>query len=384
MVRSHKRALPCCKKGRRLSCTETFLEQSPSTMRSWPCRKVCSTKCNDRTLRAQLWAASAAPTTASGSATRPSSTTTRRWPSPARSDPSEGSAGQPGNAYFRLGQYDKAIEHYNQALAISREIGDRQRGQPLGQPRQHLPQSRAVRQGHRAPQPGADHLPRDRDRQGEGSDFGNLGSAYDSLGQYDKAIEHHNQALAISREIGDRQGEGNKAPATPTTDRAVRQGHRAPQPGAGHLPRDRRPEKRGQLVGQPRQRLLQPRAARQGHRALQPGAGHLPRDRDRKGEAAGWATGNAYYSLGQYDKAIEHHNQALAIFARSETGEARATVGQPRQRLRSLGQYDKAIEHHNQALAISREIETGKARAATWATSATPTPPRAVRQGHRA
>jgi tetratricopeptide (TPR) repeat protein len=31
-----------------------------------------------------------------------------------------------------------------------------------------------------------------------------------SLGQYEKAIEHYNQALAISREIGDRQGEGNR------------------------------------------------------------------------------------------------------------------------------------------------------------------------------
>ena len=39
---------------------------------------------------------------------------------------------------------------------------------------------------------------------------GSLGNAYDSLGQYDKAIEHHNQALAISREIKNRQGEGNR------------------------------------------------------------------------------------------------------------------------------------------------------------------------------
>ena len=35
--------------------------------------------------------------------------------------------GSLGIAYSRLGQYDKAIEHYNQALAISREIGDRGR-----------------------------------------------------------------------------------------------------------------------------------------------------------------------------------------------------------------------------------------------------------------
>ena len=37
---------------------------------------------------------------------------------------------------------------------------------------------------------------------------GNPGSAYDSLGEYRKAIEYHEQSLQISREIGDRSGEG--------------------------------------------------------------------------------------------------------------------------------------------------------------------------------
>ena len=40
-----------------------------------------------------------------------------------------------------------------------------------------------------------------RNRQGEGTHLGSLGIAYYSLGEYDKAIEHHTQALAISREI---------------------------------------------------------------------------------------------------------------------------------------------------------------------------------------
>lgn len=47
------------------------------------------------------------------------------------------------------------------------------------------------------------------DRQGEGNDLGNLGNAYLSLSQYDKAIDFHTKALAISREIGDRQREGS-------------------------------------------------------------------------------------------------------------------------------------------------------------------------------
>jgi tetratricopeptide (TPR) repeat protein len=64
----------------------------------------------------------------------------------------------------------RAIEYCKQALAISREIGD---------------------------------------RRSEGNHLGNLGVAYRDLGQVERAIEHYQQALAISREIGDRRGEGN-------------------------------------------------------------------------------------------------------------------------------------------------------------------------------
>jgi tetratricopeptide (TPR) repeat protein len=35
-----------------------------------------------------------------------------------------------------------------------------------------------------------------------------MGNAYHSLGENQKAIELHEEALAIAREIGDRQGEG--------------------------------------------------------------------------------------------------------------------------------------------------------------------------------
>ena len=41
-------------------------------------------------------------------------------------------------------------------------------------------------------------------RFGEGSALGNIGNAYQSLGQYQQAIEFHQQSLNIAREIGDR------------------------------------------------------------------------------------------------------------------------------------------------------------------------------------
>ena len=46
------------------------------------------------------------------------------------------------------------------------------------------------------------------DRSGEGAAYGNLGSAYQSLGDYRKAIEYHEKRLKIAQEIGDRSGEG--------------------------------------------------------------------------------------------------------------------------------------------------------------------------------
>ena len=41
------------------------------------------------------------------------------------------------------------------------------------------------------------------DRQWSGASLGNLGLAYDSLGQFQTAIDYHQQALEIAREIGD-------------------------------------------------------------------------------------------------------------------------------------------------------------------------------------
>ena len=48
------------------------------------------------------------------------------------------------------------------------------------------------------------------DRRGEGIRLGNLGNAYRDLGRVEQAIKHYQQALAIFREIGDRRGEGNQ------------------------------------------------------------------------------------------------------------------------------------------------------------------------------
>ena len=47
------------------------------------------------------------------------------------------------------------------------------------------------------------------DRDGEGKAYGNLGAAYQALGDYQKAIEYLEKNLKIAKEIGDRAGEEN-------------------------------------------------------------------------------------------------------------------------------------------------------------------------------
>ena len=74
-----------------------------------------------------------------------------------------------GIAYILLGDYTKAIEYQQQSLVIAREI---------------------------------------KDRQSEGQALGILGGAYVFLENYAKAIEYIQQQLAIAREIKDRQSEG--------------------------------------------------------------------------------------------------------------------------------------------------------------------------------
>jgi len=120
-----------------------------------------------------------------------------------------------------------------------------------------------------------------KSRNGRATWLGNLGACYSGLGQTAKAIEYQEQALKIAREIGYRQGE------------------------AIHL-------------------------------------GNL---------------GNRYSDLGQTAKAIDYHEQALKIDREigDRQGEA-ADLGNLGSCYSNLGQTAKAIDYHEQALKIDREI----------------------------
>ena len=231
--------------------------------------------------------------------------------------------GNLGGAYLYLGDYAKAIDYSEQVLAIAREIKDRHsEGTALGNlglaylylgdyakaidyQQQSLAIAREI-----------------KDRNSEGRALGNLGIAYRNLGNYTKAIDYSEQLLAIAREIKSRQGEGKALGNLSIVYRNLGDYTKA--------------------INYSEQYLAIAREIK-----------------SRQGEGA--ALGNlglAYRNLGDYAKAIDYSEQLLAIAReiKSRQGEG-AALGNLGGAYLSLGDYTKAIDYSEQLLAIAREIK---------------------------
>jgi tetratricopeptide (TPR) repeat protein len=159
------------------------------------------------------------------------------------------------------------------------------------------------------------------------ANLGNLGRAYRSLGQTERAIKLCKQALAIARGVGDSEGEetwlGN----------------------LGNAYRD---------LGQTKRAIEYYKRAR----VVASEVG----DRWREGIWLG-NQGNIYRTLGQFDQAIELYEEALAIAReigdRSEERDRReegSRFGGLGIVYCAQGQTERAIKHYERALDIAREI----------------------------
>jgi tetratricopeptide (TPR) repeat protein len=208
------------------------------------------------------------------------------------------------------------------------------------------------------------------DRAGEGQAYGNLGNAYQSQGDFSKAIEYHGQSLAIAKEVGDRAGEGRahanlgcaydslgdyaKAIACHAQDLAIAKevGDRAGE-GRAHANLGCAYDSQGNY------------AKAIAYHAQDLAIAKEVGDQTGEGQAYG-NLGNAYRSQGDFSKAIAYHAQHLAIA--KEVGD-RAGQGQAYGNLgcayRSQGDFSKAIEYHTQCLAIAKEVgdRAGEGRA---------------------
>ncbi|MBD2128996.1 tetratricopeptide repeat protein [Microcoleus sp. ZQ-A2] len=192
-----------------------------------------------------------------------------------------------GDVYRNLEQYPKALEFYQQALVIAKETGDRKKQATI---------------------------------------LSDIADVYENLAEYPKALkfylEYYEQALAIAKEKGDRKEE-----ATILDD-------------MGYV---------YHILGQYAEALEFRQQALAIHRKL--GA--------RAGEAATLrAIGADYDILGQYQKALEYYQSALEIA--KEVG-ARWTEGRTLDGIGQVYYYHlkqpiKALEYYQQALKIRREV----------------------------
>ena len=237
-----------------------------------------------------------------------------------------------GNAYYSLGQFQKAIQYHKKSLKIDRELGNREgEGASLG----NLGNAYySLGEFHTAIDYYQQALEIARalgERSGEGASLGNLGNAYNSLGEFHTAIDYHQQALEIARALGERSGEGNALGNFGNAYHSLGQYQTA--------------------IDYYQQYLEIARALG---------------ERSGEGKALG-GLGLAYDSLGEFHTAIDYHQQALDI-ARS-IGDREwegACLGNLGNAYNSLGQYQTAIEFYQKSLEITRDIGDRFGEANVW------------------
>jgi CHAT domain-containing protein/tetratricopeptide (TPR) repeat protein len=276
----------------------------------------------------------------------------------------EGNAlGNLGLAYDSLGDYRRAIDFYEQSLAIAREIDDR-RGEGnalgnLGNAYDNLGDYRRAIDFYEQRLAIAREI---EDRRGEGNALGNLGLAYFSLGDYRQAIDFYEQRLAIAREIEDRRGEGNALGNLGSAYDSLGDYRQAIDFYEQSLAilreiEDRRGE--GSVLGNLGNAYDNLGDYRQAIDFYEQRLAIAREIEDRRGEGSVLGNlGNAYFSLGDYRQAIDFHEQSLAILREIEDrrGEGNA-LGNLGLAYDSLGDYRQAIDFYEQHLAIAREIE---------------------------
>ncbi len=227
-----------------------------------------------------------------------------------------------GSAYYSLSEFNQAIDFYQQALEICKEIGDRS-GQAnslnnLGNGYYSLGQYQQAIQLYQQSLEIAREI---GDRNGEASSLGNLGNASYSLGQYQQAIQFQQQQLEICREIGDRNGEAISLNNLGLAYESLGQYQQAIQFYQQSL-----------------------------EICIQIG--------NRNGEANSLGNlGNAYNSLGQYQQAIQFHQQQLEICREigDRNGEANS-LGNLGLALKKVGRRKEYVDALNASRKIYEEL----------------------------
>lgn len=275
---------------------------------------------------------------------------------------------QIGSVYYNLGDLQKALDYYQQALAIFKERGT----DGLNHQGHSLNNIAAVYQYLGQYQKALDYYQQAlivrrqvADRGGEGTTLNNIAAVYDSLGQYNKALDFYRQALDIFTKTSNLRGkavtlnnigltysnQGQYQQSLPFYEEAlalfrtevddpITKGRTLTLLGSAHSQLDRYPEALAFL-----EEALSVR--RQSF--------------DRPGEAVTLdRMGTVYQRQGEYQKALAFYEQALAISRevdyRLGMGDTLSNMGET---LFKTNQFAAATEHLTTAIEVWESLRPG-------------------------
>ena len=200
-----------------------------------------------------------------------------------------------------------------------------------------------------------------KDKKREGCAYGNLGIVYQSLREFQRAIEYHNQHLSIAKEVGDRECESKAYSSLGNTYHSLREFQRAIEYHKKSLCIAKEIcDLKGEgcaynNLGYVYQSLREFQRAIEHHEESLRIARKVG-DKQLEGCIYG-DLGNAYYSLYEFQRAIEYCKKSLCIA--KEIGDKKGegcAYGNLGSVYQSLSEFQRAIEYHNQHLSFAREV----------------------------
>ena len=236
-----------------------------------------------------------------------------------------------GEVYRSLGEYPKALDYYQQSLAIDKQVDDKAGEgitlnniglvyRNLGEYAKALDYYQKSLAIHKQVGNKAE----------EGSTLNNIGAVYRNLGEYPKALDYLQQSLAIFKQIGDKAGVGNTIS------------------NIGLVYDD---------LGE------YPKALDYYQQALA--------IKKQVGDKSGEGTilnniGLVYDDLGDYAKALNYYQKSLAIKKQvgDKSGEG-STLNNIGAVYRNLGEYTKALDYYQKSLAIIKQVGNNAVESAT-------------------
>jgi len=227
-----------------------------------------------------------------------------------------------GRQYFEGSDFKKALECWQKALAIYREIGNK-KGEAyclneLGIASFKLEQIQTAIEYY---QESLNIKQETGDKENKVSCLDNLGAAYSSLYQYELAIFYYQQSLEIKQEVGDKQGKAKSLI----------------------------------YLGNTYKSLGEPKKAKEFYRQASEIASEI---NDREIEARSFISlGNVCDYLGQYRIAIQYYKTSLKIIEKINKRKIDPSIFNGLgNAYSSLGQTEVAIECYQRALEIARNI----------------------------